>query len=121
MLTSHYESRLAEALKKQEEIKHDIEFLRGQIKQEKKQARWCKGSPDIKTLCKLFPEHHLDNGAGLTYFGVELTCLQVTPALPDGWIEFERTSLHNNIGSPICTKYRKPGVPAHIYITKAVR
>lgn len=123
MNTSDYERRLAECFEKQERIKSEIEFLKGQIKQEKKQARWCKGSPDIKALAKLFSftDCRIDNGAGLTYFAVDLTCLQVTPALPDGWVEFERASIHNNIGSPILRKFRKPGVPAHLYITKAVR
>lgn len=123
MFTSDYERRLAECLEKQDRIKHDIEFLRGQIKQEAKQKRWCKGSTDIKALAKLFSftDCHIDNGAGLTYFGVKLSCLDVTPALPEGWIEFERRSIHENIGSPILRKFRKPGVPAHLYIEKAVR
>lgn len=121
MFTSEYERRLAEALEKQERIKHEIEFLRGQIKQERQQERWCKGSTDIKALKKIFSEHRIDNGAGLTYFAVNLTCLQATPELPEGWIEFERHSINQNIGSPICRKFRKLGVPAHIYITKAVR
>ena len=121
MFTSSYKLRLAEAIEKQERIKHDIAFLRGQIKQEAKQTRWAKGSADVKALSKIFPDCHIDNGSGLTYIGVELTCLQVTPALPEGWVEFERASVHNNIGSPICCKFRKPGIPAHLYITKSVR
>ena len=121
MFTSEYETRLAEALEKQERIKHEIKFLRLQIKQERQQERWCKGSPDIKELCKQFPEHRIDNGAGLTYFAVDLSVLDALPALPDEWVAFDRHVIHpSSISSPVCTKYRKNGVPAHLYITKAV-
>ena len=119
---SSYARQLEEALEKQRQIKGDIEFLRLQIKQEKKQTAWCRKSPDIKALKKLIPNHRIDNGAGLTYFGVTLECTDKRITLPDGWVQFDNEAWcnTNTLASLVCKKYKKHGVPIHVYITQKV-
>ena len=117
---SSYARQLEEALEKQRQIKGDIEFLRLQIKQEKKQTAWCRKSPDIKALKKLIPNHRIDNGAGLTYFGVTLECDERI-TLPDGWVHFDNEVCDTStLASPVCKKYKKHGVPIHVYINQKV-
>ena len=119
---SSYARRLEEALEKQHQIKGEIEFLRLLIKKEKKQTAWCSKSPDIKALKKLIPNHRIDNGAGLTYFGVTLECTDKRITLPDGWVQFDNETWcnTNTLASLVCKKYKKHGVPIHVYINQKV-
>lgn len=117
-----YERRLQEALTKQANIKEEIAFLRLQIKQEVKQTKWAKGSPDIKELSRLYPDLRIDNGAGTTYMGLTRSVLDVPVQLPAGWELFESHPQDpSTIGSPVVNKYRFKGLPALLYVTKAVR
>lgn len=118
-----YESRLQEALEKQEKIKAEIDFLRLQIKQERQQTRWCNSSPFMKQFRKQWPDARIDNGAGLTYISLDFGVLDPNyeEHLP-GWELFDTTRIDpNSLGSPILRKYKFPGIPAHLYVTKAVR
>ena len=119
---SSYARRLEEALEKQHQIKGEIEFLRLLIKKEKKQTAWCSKSPDIKELKKMMPNHWIDNCAGLTYFVVTLECTDKRITLPDGWVQFDNETWcnTNTLASLVCKKYKKHGVPIHVYINQKV-
>ena len=112
-----YTERLANAQVCLRDIKAEIEFLKLQIKQEAKQVRWAKGSPGLKAILRdkrISAEH----GAGMTYLAIHLSVLE-SYAVPDGWEMVEQTR-QRNIGDPVCTKYRKQGFPALLYVTKEV-
>lgn len=117
---SDYEVRLQTALIKQAGLKDEIAFLRLQIKQEKKQAKWAASSLTIRELKELFPEAKIDNGAGVTYISVDLSRTDLRQA-PGSWEQRDREVVFpNNIGSPVRCTYRMQGVPANLYITRAV-
>jgi hypothetical protein len=118
-----YERRLADALAKQADLKHEIEFLRLQLKQEAKQCRWAKSSPVIKQFKAQWPDLRIDNGAGMTYLGLTFSVLDhdYEQHLPVGWVKFEERIDSSLIGSPIQRTYKYSGIPALLYVTKAVR
>ncbi len=116
----NYFDRLEQALKKQIELKHEIEFLRLQIKQENRQTKWAQSSPVIAHLKSLFPDLRIENGAGLTYLGLTFGVLD-TATVPDGWTLWEAEPQdRNQIGSPMIEKYKYHGIPAMLYITRKV-
>lgn len=118
---TNYEQRLEAALKKQADIKDEIDFLRLQIKQEKKQEKWASRSPVISQIKAKFPDLRVDNGAGLTYLTMNFSVLDQSE-LPQGWTLFDANPQDKqNLGSPIVERYKYPDVPAMLYITRQVR
>lgn len=117
-----YERRLEEALEKQANLKSEIEFLRLQIKQERKQIRWAKGSPIIKQMKAQWPDLRIDNGAGMTYLGLtfRVTDPNPEPHLP-GWVLHETRRDSDRLDAPIVDVYRYHGIPAMLYVTRNVR
>jgi len=115
-----YEVRLERAQKQLTEVKDQIEFLKLQIKQERKQARWAKGSPIIRDMKKRWPHLRVDNGAGTTYLGLDVGVLESFDA-PVGWELFDRYPQNSSLGSPIVEIYRLRHCPANLYVTKHVR
>lgn len=120
LITSGYERRLASALEVLEKTKSEIDFLKLQIKEEKKQTRWAKGSPIIKDMVKRYPGLRIDNGAGLTYLGLDVQCTETFNA-PFGWECFETRRIDDSLGSPVLSIYKLRNCPAHLYVTKHIR
>lgn len=117
-----YESRLAVAVEKLAALKHEIAFFKLQIKQEKKQAVWAKGSPIIRQFKAQWPDLTIDNGAGLTYLGLKFGVTdEYESHIPFGWECYETRTTGTGLGDPVLKIYRSRGVPALLYVTKAVR
>lgn len=117
---SDYETRLAQALTKAAALKDEIAYLRLQIKQEVKQAKWAKGSPIIKQFKACWPDVQIDNGAGLTYLSLKFGPLDDYEPHLVGWELFDSYRVDESLGSPIIKQYRMKGVPAVLYVTKHV-
>lgn len=116
----NYEERLQNALQRQRDIKEEVAFLRLQIKQEKQQARWAKGSMDVTFIRSIYPHVEVENGAGCTYMSVKLTAADLM-LYPLGWEIVDMREVDDTrLNSPMLVKMRRVGVPALLYITKDV-
>jgi hypothetical protein len=116
---SDYTNRLANAEKKLEELKAEIAFLKLQIKQEKQQAQWAKGSEVLKSLLKVFPDATVENGAGCTYVTARVS-VSDKREVPEGWELRESKAESSNIGAPLHKLYRMPHTPVNLYVIKQV-
>ncbi len=119
-MASDYATRLIDAQAKLEDLREHIVFLKLQIKQEKKQAKWAKESPTIKDLRAKYPHLRVDNGAGMTYLGLDVGVLEAFDA-PVGWERYDSRPQNSSLGSPIVEIYRLRHCPAQLYVTKHVR
>lgn len=119
-----YEIRLEKALEDKSKINDEIDFLRLQIKQEKKQAKWAKGSPVIKELMSQWPDARIDHGAGMTYVNLSFSVLDAPyeQRLPTPWEKIEERKVdRESVFSPILRAYRLKDSPVLIYATQTVR
>ncbi len=118
---TQYEERLQSALARLADDKAEVEFLKLQIKQEKKQAKWAKESPVLKQFKAQWPELTIDNGAGMTYLGLHFAAHEeYEQHIPFGWECYDTRKVHDGLGSPIVKIYRMRHVPALLYVTKAI-
>jgi hypothetical protein len=115
-----YTERLEAALTMRSELAAEITFLRLQIKQERQQAKWAKGSQAVKDVLAVYPMAQIENGAGMSYITVKLACSDML-LCPGGWSLHEQREVDpSKLNSPVLTTYRNHGVPALIYVVKQV-